>query len=468
MSNKEKEKITAILIGAGSRGREAYGNWGLKNKDKIDFVAVAEPREARRKAFSREWHIPRDNQFKDWQDLLNDDLGRISDTCLVCTPDQMHTKPALKALKLGYDVLLEKPMAPSLKECKELVKTAEEGGNQLMICHVLRYTEMFSKVKNAIEEGLVGDIINVSHSENVAYWHFGHSYVRGAYKKASESTPVVLAKTCHDLDIIYWLVGSPVKSIHSFGTLSHYRPENAPPGVPKRCTDGCPIHGECPWYAPRLYVNAEPLIRITQRSKKRFIRFMGQLILHHPKFIKILSHLIKPMKTLVNWDKFPATAITDDLSPEGKMEALKEGPYGKCVYHSDNDVPDHQTVNILFENGVTATMTMHGHSYLDGRWFRIDGTRGTLEGKFTYGGEKLVHHDHRYVKEAVLWERDMTFSAHGGGDERLMESFVDSLLTGKQEALTSARASLESHLMGFAAEHSRAKKIVIDLDEMRS
>lgn len=462
-----KKLITAVLIGAGARGRESYGRWALKNKDKISFIAVAEPNEVRRALFAKEWNIPFDRQYKTWEELLNEKVGVLADACLVCTPDQMHTAPALKALEIGYHVLLEKPMAPTEQECKELIKGSEKSGKQLRICHVLRYTEFFSRLKKAIADGCIGDIISIQHSENVAYWHFGHSYVRGMYRKAAESTPIILAKTCHDLDLIYYMVDSPTKSIHSFGELKHYRSENAPPGVPKRCTDGCPIEKSCPWYAPRLYMRAEPLARISQRSKSKFSRWLGKVNINNLGFVKLMSKLIPPLKTLVNWDHWPATAITDDLTPEGKMKALREGPYGRCVYHCDNDVPDHQIVNILFENGVTATMTMHGHSYLDGRWIRIDGTKGTLKGHFTYGGEKLLYYDHRYVEEIVLWESGITFTAHGYGDERLMESFIESLLKEKHDALTSARASLESHLMGFAAEKSRLENRVVSLEELR-
>ena len=465
---KQNDVIKAVLIGAGSRGQEAYGKWAKNNKDKLQFVAVAEPHKPRRDSFAKEWNVDQKNQFDTWEELLNEKVGQIADCCLVCTPDQLHTAPAIKALRLGYHVLLEKPMAPTEVECKELIKVAKETRRQLRICHVLRYTEFFSRVKTAIEEGLIGDIISIQHSENVAYWHFGHSYVRGMYRRASESTPVILAKSCHDLDLIFYMVNSPTKTVHSFGELSHYRAENAPEGAPKRCTDGCPIEKECPWFAPRLYMRAEPLARISLRSKNLILRLLGKLNLNHPKFIKFLSYLIKPLSSLVNWNHWPATAITDELSPEGKMKALQEGPYGRCIYYCDNDVPDHQVVNLLFENGVTATLTMHGHSYLDGRWVRIDGTKGTLKGHFTYGGEELVYYDHRYVEEKVLWERGITFSAHGYGDERLMESFVHSLQTGEStDTLTSAQASLESHLMGFAAEKSRLENRVINMDEMR-
>ncbi|MBD3256724.1 MAG: gfo/Idh/MocA family oxidoreductase [Candidatus Lokiarchaeota archaeon] len=458
------------MIGAGARGWHTYGKWGLKNKDKIIFLAVAEPRKARREGFAKDWDIPKEFQFDSWEKLLDAKIGKIADACLICTQDKGHKKPAIKALDLGYHVLLEKPMATTESDCKKLVGAAEEAGKQLRICHIARYTTMFTKIKQAIKEGLVGKIININHSENVAYWHFPHGYVRGTWRRSDMSSPVILAKTCHDLDLLYWLVESPAEYIQSFGELSFYKTENAPEGAPERCTDGCPVAEKCPWFAPRLYVSAIPILRITQTSKKRLIRLAGKLLLNHRKLVKVLSYIVPPLKRFLNWQYWPATVITDDLSYEGKMKALKEGPWGRCVFHCDNDVPDHQTVNIQFKNGTTATMTMHGHSYLDGRWIRISGSKGSLLGQFTYGGEKLVYYDHLKVKEKILWEHDITFGAHSDGDDGLMESFVNSLLYPDQEkqALTSARASLESHLMGFAAEKARLEKTIVKMSEIRS
>lgn len=457
-------------MGAGARGWHAYGNWALQHKNKIQFIAVAEPLKARREGFSEDWNIPRKNQFSTWKDLLNDDIGKIADVCFICTQDKMHTAPALKALELGYHVLLEKPMATTKKECIKLVDAAEETNRQLRICHVLRYTTFFSKIKQAINKGLIGDIININHSENVAYWHFAHSYVRGTWRRAEESSPIILAKTCHDLDILYWLVEASTRTVQSFGNLIFYTKENAPKDAPKRCLDGCTVADKCPWYAPRLYIEAEPLIRITQRSQRRWLRVMGRLIIKHRKCVKFLSHFIKSFKKFLNWQMWPATVISDDLSIEGKLKALRNGPWGRCVFHCDNNVPDHQTVNIEFENNVTATMTMQGHSFLDGRWIRISGTKGSLLGKFTYGGEKLIYYDHMFVHKKVLWKNDVTYGAHSDGDSGLMESFVNSLLkseASENDSLTSARASLEAHLMGFAAEKSRLNNRVISMDDFR-
>ncbi len=462
------EPATAILVGAGARGWLAYGKWALKHSERLRFVAVAEPRKKRRMSFAIEWDILEQYQFETWTELLNSEIGKIADACLICTQDRMHTKPALKALELGYHVLLEKPMAPTVEECKQLVEASERAKSQLRVCHVMRYTTMLSKIKEIIQDGLIGNIITIQHSENVSPWHYAHAYVRGTWRREEESTPFLLAKSCHDLDVLYWLVESPTKSIQSYGNLSFYREENAPKGAPKRCTDGCPVAESCPWYAPRLYLYGEPLIRITQHSQKRWLRFLGRLILNHRRFIKALSYIIKPLKNILNWQYWPATVITDDLSMESKIKALRNGPWGRCVFHCDNNVMDHQTVNIEFENRVTATFTVHGFSFLDGRWIRISGTKGSLIGHFTYGGEKLTYYDHRHRHERILWKKDISFTAHSDGDSGLMESFTNSLLEGEEtneESLTSARASLESHLMGFAAEQSRRENTVVEMSK---
>lgn len=466
----KQKRITAVLMGAGSRGREAYGAWGLKNPTKIKFVAVAEPDDGRRALFSKEHSIPPENQFKDWKDLIA--AGKMADACLVCTQDNMHTEPCMEALKLGYHVLLEKPIAQTEAECKMLVDEAEKRNLQLRICHVLRYTEMFQRTKKAIRDGLIGTLVNIRHSENVSYWHFAHSYVRGNWHNSKEASPIILAKTCHDLDIIYWLVDSKPKSIQSFGTINVFKKENMPEGAPYRCMDGCPIEKTCLWYAPGLYMNGGDVKKSSRLVDKWSVRALGNLAMNHPKFMKGLSKIIPPLKDVVEWNFWPVSIITTDHTKEGKTKALRETSYGVCVYQMDNDVPDHQTTNIIFENGVTATLTMHGLSYLEGRSFRIDGSKGSLMGKFTFAEEKLVYYDHLTLTEQILWSHPFSLKTHGGGDEGLMESFCAGIANAEFQSaddpdLTSARASLESHLMGFAGEKSRLENKVMDLKDFR-
>lgn len=468
--NGENTPVTAVLIGAGARGRGAYGKWGLNHPDRIRFIAVAEPSGERLKAFADEHNIDPRNRFSDWRDLLAEE--KLADVCLICTQDQMHTEPALAALNAGYDVLLEKPMAVNEEDCLRLVETSEKQQRQLRICHVARYAGFFQTLKQAIHDGLIGTPIHVNHSENVASWHFAHGFVRGNWRKSAESSPVILAKTCHDLDLLYWLLDSPAESVHSFGTLSFFHSGNAPKGAPRRCTDGCPKEKTCPWYAPRLYVTAESLIRITTLAESRLVNALGSLALNAPNLLKLFSVFYPPFKTLVHWDQWPATVVTENCTVEEKWQAMHSGPYGRCVFYCDNDVPDHQTVNIQFRSGATATMTMQGHSYLDGRWVRIDGSLGTLMGHFTHAGEELLHFDHRSLKKTRLWKAGISLKPHGGGDDLLMESFVRSLRAENQaddalNTMTSARDSLESHLMAFAAELSRLEKRVVELAELR-
>ncbi len=469
--NNRNQPITAVLVGAGERGREAYGSWILKNPKKAKIVAVAELKDARRNEFARDHVIPPERVFSDWKELLTRE--KMADACLVCTQDRMHTEPAIAAMEAGYDVLLEKPMATSEEECLFLVETSEKLGRELRICHVMRYTGFFSRIKNLINDGHIGRLIHLNHSENVTYWHFAHGYVRGNWRRADDSSPVILAKTCHDLDMIYWLVESRAADIQSFGKLSHFTGENAPDGAPERCVDGCPAADTCLYYAPKMYVTGENLIRITARSRNPLVRLIGDTAIKRPGIIRFLGNFYSPLKTLADWDMWPATVITDNCTRDEKWDAMRDGPYGRCVYRCDNDVPDHQSVNIQFENGITATMAMEGHSFLDGRWIRIDGTEGTIMGEFTYAGERLAWYDHATLTEHILWESDISFTQHGGGDQLLMESFVSDLIRKKQgqekaESLTGARASLESHLMAFAAERSRLENRVVPMTELRS
>ena len=242
----EREPLTAVLCGAGSRGLEAYGMWALKHPERLKFIAVADPNLEKIQRFQQLHEIPDNFCFQSWDDLLNSKIGKIADLAFVCTPDRLHYKPAIVALELEYDVVLEKPIAPKLEECQHIERLAKEKNRLVQICHVLRFTDFFKKVKEIIDLGEIGNILHYEHSENVSYWHFGHSFVRGWYKNAKESNPVILAKCCHDLDLIHWIIGTTSFGVVSTGDLTFYKPENAPQGSPKRCTDGCPHSESCP------------------------------------------------------------------------------------------------------------------------------------------------------------------------------------------------------------------------------
>jgi predicted dehydrogenase len=301
------------------------------------------------------------------------------------------------------------------------VQAAEKAGKLLQVCHVLRYTEMFSTLHDILASGRIGEIITVEHRENVVFWHMAHSFVRGHWRNEGLSSPMILAKCCHDLDILYWNLGNPVRRLQSFGSLKHLRAENAPEGAKMRCTDGCDV--DCKYDARLIYLNPD-------------------------------------------YTGWPAAAVTDDLSHEGRLRALQEGPFGRCVYHCDNDVVDHQTVNMEFEGGATVTLFMHGHAYEESRTMRYDGTRATLRAKFDYRTGWIEIHEHRTgaCEQITL---PVGPSGHGGGDFGIMRSFVQAV-RGEHEPLTTGRESLESHLMAFAAEESRRNNTVVDMAEYRA
>jgi predicted dehydrogenase len=468
---QSNEPLKAILIGAGNRGKDVYGEWALKNPKKLKFVALAEPNPIRRKLFSKAHSIPQVMQFNSWERILNSQIGKLAEIAFIATQDQLHTKPALEALNLGYNVLLEKPMATSLNECKLLVKNAEEQGRQLRIAHVLRYTRFFNAIKETIRSGRIGRIITIDHRENVSYFHYAHSYVRGNWAKESISSPMILAKSCHDLDLLYWFIGEPAFQISSFGSLSYFCSENAPSGATKRCTDGCPVSQTCKYYAPRIYIDIIPLLHIVQVGGSRRMRFQIKTALNRPWLFRLTKKLLPFSQQLTDYKGWPVNTITEDLSLEGKWKALKTGPYGRCVYYCDNDVVDHQVTIIRWKNGITATFTMHGFSHAEGRTIRIDGTEGSLIGESLLSGSRLVFYNHQAGTKEIIIEEGMTIdpeSGHGGGDCGLIQSFIDSINGKKgEEPLTSAKASLESHLMAFAAEESRISNTLVNIDIYR-
>ena len=402
--------ITAVVLGAGSRGA-TYAGYAKEFPEALQIVAVAEPRADRRDLLADELGV--DKRFGSWQELLS--MPRMADCAFVCTLDDDHTEPAIKAMELGYHVLLEKPMSNNEEECRRIVQTAERTGRALAVCHVLRYTPFYMTLKSLIDQGEVGEITAVNQIENVGYWHQAHSFVRGNWRNTAETSPMLLQKSCHDMDILLWLVGRDCQRVQSFGSLRHFTPENAPEGAPARCTDGCPHAACCPYYAPRLYMD-------------------------------------------MNRTGWPVDVITTDLSEAGRRRALEEGPYGRCVYRCDNDVVDRQVVNLEFEGGAVATFTMTAFSADFSRQLKIFGTAGQITADM--GTRRIVLH--RFGQEKKTIPVDTASSGHGGGDYGILGDFLHILRHGG-ESRTSAKVSLQSHLICFAAERSRKEHIVVEL-----
>ncbi len=396
-----------IIIGTGSRGG-VYAKYAKKHDAEI--VAVADPNEERLNNFAQKYNVSNNGLYKSWEEALVPD--KYADAVIITTPDKVHYEPTMAALEKGYNVLLEKPMSPNEQECRNIVSKAEEKGLILMVCHVLRYSPFFEKLKDLIDSGRIGQIVNFQLTENVVYWHFAHSFVRGIFRNEAISSPWILAKSCHDLDMITYLMGKKCKSVVSKGNLMYFTEENAPEGAPDYCLDGCPHEKTCPYFAPALYLK-----QITN----------------------------------VSW---PSDVISVDTSFASRYEALKKGPYGRCVYRCDNDVVDHQSTVFEMEDGSTAAFNMIGFSSENTRTMRIYGTKGDIR----------AHQDKNEIevfdfttgkKEIVEIDSSTTASGHGGGDERLFKDFLDSISGKPAEQKTSASKSLQSHLMAFAAEKSR-------------
>lgn len=418
LHKKLEKPVTAIVIGAGARGN-VYGDYAVEYPDQLDVVAVAEPVDLRRLRFSKKHNIAPENQFEDWREIFN--RPRFADAIIIATSDHMHYEPCMQALKMGYDILLEKPIAPTEWECRNILQLTKETGRIVAVCHVLRYAPYFVKLRELLRSGAIGEIISVQHMEPIEHTHMAHSYVRGNWHSSEKTTPIILAKSCHDLDVIKWLIGKQSKQIQAFGGLRWFKNENAPKGSKLRCTDGCAVESSCPYSALKLYYRKRERLYVFDLPEKK--KLQGEAILKY-------------------------LATTD---------------YGRCVYRMDNDQCDHYTSNILFENGVTASFTMDAFTPFGGRRTRIMGSMGFIEGDMN----KLVIHDFRSdkvkrydttVKEVENYRNE----GHGGGDWRLVADWIQAVAQ-KDDSLLSSTidASIESHIMCFKAEESRKELKVV-------
>lgn len=406
-----ERKVRLFVIGAGSRGR-GYSAFAEAYPERLEIVGIAEPREFYRNQMIELFNIPSENIFTDWRQAV--ERERFADAVLVATQDALHTEPALAFIERGYHMLLEKPMAPTEAECRRIVAAAVQKDVLFAICHVMRYTRYTQTLKRLLDEGAVGEIISVQHLEPVGHWHQAHSYVRGNWRNEAESSPMLLAKSCHDLDWIRYIMGCSCRRVSSFGSLIHFRRENQPAGAADRCLD-CGIEAECPY------------------SAKKYFSFLSG------------------SKT-----GYPIDVLTSDKTVAGVTAALRTGPYGRCVYACDNDVVDHQVVNMEFEGGQTATFTMTAFAIGGYRRTSIFGTRGEIYGD----GDKITIRNFTDEGELRVIETgaaDATIlGGHGGGDFGLMKNVVSAIAANDiSKILSGPEESLESHLMVFAAERAR-------------
>ncbi|UYP44818.1 Inositol 2-dehydrogenase/D-chiro-inositol 3-dehydrogenase [Candidatus Lokiarchaeum ossiferum] len=468
--NSTRTPVTGIMIGAGNRGVDAYGLYALEKPHRLKMIAVAEPIPEKRKRYQSLHNIPDSHAYTNWEDILNPTVGKIADVVFICTQDDKHFFPTKMAIELGYHILLEKPISPHLAECQELVKLRTEKDQYIQVGHVLRYTEFWKSIKNVVDSGRIGRIIHYDHSENVSFWHFGHSFVRGNWKNKATSSPLILAKSCHDLDLMFWLIGKQPLNVQSTGNLSHYRPENAPENAADRCTDGCSHASTCPWYAPSLYLRGKPIIQEIFTSSNKFLKFLAKIVLKHRKLAGHLFKLAPKYKSFLDWKDWPSSIITTDLTVEGRMKALREGPYGKCIYKTGNDVVDHQVSTFNFPSGVTGTLTVHGLSDIEGREIRIFGTKGSIRGVFRAEHEEVVVTNFSDSIPITVYKTGMNMAGHGGGDFGMMDAFTSVLLGVKspeKAGYADIETAMESHFMAFAAEEARITQETIKMNLYR-
>ena len=415
------KKLKVILIGAGDRGN-TYAVEMKKLPDRYEIVAVAEPIDCRRERIQKDHCLPEDRCFKDYRELLS--LGKIADIAVITTMDRLHFEPVMAAINQGYDLLLEKPIAPTVQECIAITKEAKERGVKIVICTVLRYTSLFCKIKEIIDSGEIGEIVSISHEECVGDVHQSHSFVRGNWGNSDRSSSMLLQKSCHDMDLLQWLIGKRCKKVQSFGSLTYFTEKNAPQGAPAFCIEGCPMGETCPYNAVKLYLKSDNM-----------------------------------------WFRCSATGQTKPT--DGDVEkAIRETNYGRCVFRCDNDVVDHQVVNMLFEDNITVTFSMNAFNS-GGRYINIYGTKGEIRAALKDDMPiRVFHFETQTAEEIASYGSDGILGGHGGGDAGIIRALYD-YFKGEYhgKSVPTIEESCYSHLLTFAAERARIDQTVVDVEE---
>lgn len=431
--------VTVAIAGLGSRGRDVYATAAKVFPDKMKIVAIADTDPEKVRLTAEEYNIPEEACFSSAEEMLAAD--KLADAMFIATQDRQHVGHAIPALRKGYHLLLEKPISPDLGECKELVKVARECERKVVVCHVLRYTPVYKKVKEILDSGAIGEVVSIMAVENVGWFHQAHSFVRGNWANSDETSPMILQKCCHDMDLYLWLAGKTCKSLSSFGDTYLFKKENAPEGCTARCLDGCKAKANCPFDAEAIYMD---------------------------------NKLIGSRTGYRGWPL--DVVVTDGVTEEKVLEALKTGRYGRCVYHCDNNVVDHQVVNLNMTDGTTMSFTMCGFSAQIARYAKFMGTKGELvvnmDTNVIDDNEIILRRFDKEFSEERVDVRALSndFSGHGGGDLKMVEEFIDVISGVREESpyVTSLEKSMESHYCALAAEASRVRGgEVVELEQFR-
>jgi len=424
--SRNERALRLAVIGAGSRGR-AYSEYAEITQNQLEIIAVAENIKKRREIFSKRFNIPSSFQYKSGEELLK--AAPEADAVLIATPDRTHVKMVKAFAEAGYNILLEKPIATDIEGVKEIADIVTHYNKQLFgVCHVLLYTPLTRQIKKIIENDVLGDIVSIQSLEPIGYWHFIHSYVRGNWRREDISSPLLLAKSCHDIDWIMHIMQEEVLSVSSFGSLNHFHEGSKPKNASNRCID-CSIEKTCPFSSCRFYRNQ-----------------------------------------LINGSKeWPLDTVISEFTQDALEKDLKTGPYGKCVYSCDNTVVDNQVVNIKFANNKTASFSVVAFSDADYRKTRIFGSRGMLntDGKTINVFSFL---DNLWEEIPInMMDGVSAVKGHGGGDFELMKSYIAAWRS--EDYLEMNKKTLEgclSHQVVFAAEKSRNEECVVQMDEYQS
>ena len=405
--------ITVSILGTGNRGTNVYGKIINSQKDKFKIVALCDVNQDKLKYSSNIFEVEKENLFTNEDSFFEQ---KRSDLLLITTLDKDHVRQAKKAIKLGYHILLEKPISASEEECLELLEYAKNYNRIIMVCHVLRYTVAVEKLKELLDSKIIGKLVLIDHIEQVAYWHQCHSYVRGNWRITEETAPMIMAKSCHDMDLLQYFTNSKCKTVSSYGNLEFFKKENMPKIATERCMD-CPLKDNCAFSAKKLYLDDFVL----NNGKGRWCS-----------------------KTLV----------IGEVTQEKLLNALATTNYGKCVFNSDNDVVDNQSVMMEFENGIKATFRMTAFTQNGGRQIHFHGTLGEIFYNETDNTIKInVFGKPEEIIDITKITTDL--SGHGGGDKRMIAKLYEAITDPSVEFDTSLEKSIESHLMCIAIEKSR-------------
>lgn len=431
--------MTVAIAGLGSRGLETYAKGAEQFPQKMKITAVADVDPSKVAIAAERYHIPQENCFSSAEEMLKRE--RLADVMVIATQDRQHVDHAVPALKKGYHILLEKPISPEISRCRELLETAREYNRRVVVCHVLRYTPIYQKAKQLLDAGEIGDVVSIMGIENVGWFHQAHSFVRGNWSNSDETSPMILQKCCHDMDLYLWLANKTCRSLTSYGSTYLFKKENAPKGSADFCMGGCTAREGCPFDAEEIYM------------KNRLIGF---------------DHGNR---------RWPLDVVAgENPSREDLERALKTGRYGRCVYHCTNNVVDHQVVNLEMTDGTTMSFTMCGFTAELARYGKFMGTRGEMVvnlGREDPGEDDvIIRKFDSEVTETRVRAADLAedFSGHGGGDLRMLEEFLDVLSGEAAETpyVTSLEKSLESHYCALAAEESRLNGgMPVSLDKYR-